>query len=110
MVDNQRYGGDKSEMTDTGTRRRDQPDPEREDPSIAGQPEVTAMDEGANPPDDAKLPTGRTEEREERQHARQQHGDTFAVDDEQSDAGRSDHPGSNRVTALPGNEPDGEND
>ena len=51
----------------------------------------------------------RTEEREERRHAVQQHGDTFAVDDGPSDAEETDeHPGSSRVVALPGREPEGE--
>ena len=65
----------------TGTENIGNSDPrddEREDPSIAGKPEIPA---GEQPE-----PTGRLEEREQRQHATQQHGDTFAVDtDEPTD-------------------------
>ena len=54
---------------------RDEPDPEQEDPSTAGKPEIPA---GEN-----QDPTGRLEEREQRQHGTQQHGDTFAVDSDE---------------------------
>lgn len=67
----------------TGTEEigeRDERDAKREDPSIAGKPEIPAGEE--------QEPTGRLEEREQRQHATQQHGDTFAVDsDEPTDTG-----------------------
>lgn len=55
---------------------------------------------------------GRLEEREQRQQAVQQHGDTFAVDsDEPTDtSGVEQGSAANRVTALPGNEPDGDED
>jgi hypothetical protein len=101
-----------SETTGSGeTRERNQPGPERADPSIAGKPEVTAMDDGAHVPGEEELPTGKSEERAQRQHAVQQHGDTFAVDHEPKDAGTTDEaPGSNRVSALPGNESEDEDD
>ena len=89
----------------------DQRDVEREDPSIAGQPEVPAGgDEDVPGPDTPQV--GRLEEREQRQHAVQQHGDTFAVDsDEPTDtSGVEQGSASNRVTALPGNEPDRDDD
>ena len=87
----------------------DQRDLEREDPSIAGQPEVPDRgDEDVSAPDPPQV--GRLEEREQRQHAVQQHGDTFAVDsDEPTDtSGVEQGAASNRVTALPGNESDGD--
>ena len=68
----------------TGTRRigeSDERDAERDDPSIAGKPEVPAG-EGPAAPDDEQE-TGRLEERKKRQHAVQQHGDTFAVESDQ---------------------------
>jgi hypothetical protein len=61
------------------------------------------MDDDAAAPDGDELPTGRSEEREERQHAMQQHGDTFAVGDE-DEADEQSEP--KRVSALPGNEPE----
>lgn len=48
---------------------------ERQDPSVAGRPEIPA---GEQP----EL-TGRRDEREHRQQGMQQHGDTFAVDSEE---------------------------
>lgn len=80
----------------------DERDLEREDPSIAGQPEIPARgDEAGSAPDAREV--GRLDEREERQHAVQQHGDTFAVDSDQP----TDTSGvERRVTALPGNERD----
>jgi hypothetical protein len=101
-----------SETTGSGeTRERNQPDPERADPSIAGKPEVTAMDEGADMSGEEELPTGKSEERAQRQHAVQQHGDTFAVDKKPTGAEETNEaPGSNRVSALPGNEPNGDAD
>ncbi len=78
-------------------------DAERQDPSIAGKPEIAAFgDEAASVSDEQ---SGRLDEREQRQHAVQQHGDTFAV--------HSDHPtdtsgvlrgAPKRATALPGDE------
>jgi len=59
----------------TGTEEIGERDAEQEDPSIAGKPEIPAGEE--------QEPTGRLEEREQRQHATQQHGDTFAVDSEE---------------------------
>lgn len=63
---------------------REQHDVERDDPSIAGQPEVPAR---GDDDDDVPVPdapgVGRLEEREERQQAVQQHGDTFAVNSDQ---------------------------
>jgi len=64
----------------TGTRKIGEPDerdPERDDPSIAGKPEVPA---GEAPPTADEDEPGRLEERERRQHGMQQHGDTFAVE------------------------------
>jgi hypothetical protein len=95
----------------TGTEGIGEPearDAEREDPSVAGRPEVPAFgDEGAAKTGEE---TRRLEEREQRQHATQQHGDTFAIEsDEPSDASVR-HGASNRVTALPGDEPDGDTD
>ena len=96
----------------TGNEKIGEPDLrdlEREDPSIAGQPEVPARgDEDLPGPDIPQ--SGRLEEREQRQHAVQQHGDTFAVDsDEPTDtSGVEQGSASNRVTALPGNESDGD--
>ena len=97
----------------TGTQRigeSDAREAEREDPSIAGKPEIPAFgDEGA--PETGKEQTGRLEEREQRQHAVQQHGDTFAVDsDEPTDTSGIPHGAPNRVTAPPGDEPKGEKD
>jgi hypothetical protein len=97
----------------TGTEKmgeNDARDAEREDPSIAGKPEVPAFgDEDAPSPDEEQ--TGRLEEREQRQHAIQQHGDTFAVDSDQpTDTSGVPHGAPNRVTALPGDEPDGDTD
>ena len=67
--------------------------------------------QGADVPDEEDRPAGRSEEREERQQAVQQHGDTFAVDNEPTGAEETnDAPGSNRISALPGNEPDGDGD
>ena len=52
---------------------------------------------------------GRLEERERRRQATQQHGDTFAVDEEEpSDAEGGRHGAGNRVTALPGDDEHGE--
>lgn len=77
----------------TGTERIGETE-EREDPSLAGKPEI---------------PAGRLEEREQRQHAEQQHGDTFAVDSEEpTDTSGITRGASNRVTALPGDQPAGE--
>jgi hypothetical protein len=78
----------------TGTQRigeSDARDAEREDPSIAGKPEIPAFgDEGA--PETGKEPTCRLAEREQRQQAVQQHGDTFAVDsDEPTDTSGIPH-------------------
>jgi hypothetical protein len=100
-----------SETTGTGRiGQSDARDAEREDPSTAGKPEVRAFgDEGAPPPD--KEQSGRLEEREQRQHAVQQHGDTFAVDsDEPTDTSGFPQGAPNRVTALPGDESDGDTD
>ena len=93
-------------MSETsGTRRigqSDERDAERDDPSIAGKPEIPAGDSGPTPDDKT---TGRLEEREQRQHGVQQHGDTFAVDSDQlTDTSGVPHGAPNRVTALPGNE------
>jgi hypothetical protein len=83
---------------------------ERDDPSIAGKPEVPAFgDEGALEREPGENQTGPLEERERRQQVVQQHGDTVAVDsDEPTDHER--HPAwrSNRLTALPGDRPEGE--
>lgn len=85
-------------------------DAEREDPSVAGRPEVPAFGEEAAP-ETGEEQAGRLEEREQRQHATQQHGDTFAVDSEQpTDTSGVPHGAPNRVTALPGDEPDGDTD
>jgi hypothetical protein len=78
----------------TGTEKigeSDARDAEREDPSIAGKPEIPVFgDEGA--PETGKEPTGRLAEREQRQQAVQQHGDTFAVDsDEPTDTSGIPH-------------------
>ena len=62
----------------TGTQGIGESD-ERDDPSIAGKPEVPA----GNAPAADEEETGRLEEREERQHGVQQHGDTFAVESDQ---------------------------
>ena len=67
----------------TGTERigeSDARDAERDDPSIAGKPEIPA---GEGPPVPDEQEPGRLAEREQRQHAVQQHGDSFAVDSEQ---------------------------
>ena len=98
----------------TGTERigeSDARDAEREDPSIAGKPEVPAFgDEGAAPTADAEQ-TGRLDEREQRQNAVQQHGDSFAVESDQpTDTSGVPHGAPNRVTALPGDEIEGETD
>ena len=103
----------------TGTENIGEPDPrddEREDPSTAGSPEVVASpedaqaaygDEPAAAPSDQ---SGRREEREQRQHATQQHGDTFAVESE----GPTDTSGVEQgsapdiVAAQPDKEPSGE--
>jgi hypothetical protein len=68
-----------------------------------GSDEIGATQEGGE--------TGKLEERERRQHAVQQHGDTFAVDSDQptDTSGVERDSGSNRVTALPGDEPEDEN-
>ena len=71
-----------SEMS--GTRRigeGDERDAERDDPSIAGKPEVPAGEGQAAPDDEHE--TGRLAERGRRQHGVQQHGDTFAVESDQ---------------------------
>ena len=100
-----------SETTGTeGIGESDARDAEREDPSIAGKPEVPAFgDEGEGGSGDAPTPdapeqTGRLEEREQRQHGMQQHGDTFAVDSDQptDTSGIEQSSAPNRVTALPG--------
>jgi hypothetical protein len=62
----------------TGTQRIGEND-ERDDPSIAGKPEVPA----GNAPNADEKESGRLEEREEREHGVQQHGDTFAVASDQ---------------------------
>ncbi len=98
----------------TGSERigaRDQRDLEREDPSVAGQPEVPAGGEEDVPAPDAPQ-VGRREEREERQQAVQQHGDTFAVDSDQptDTSGVEQESASNRATVLPENESDGDDD
>ncbi len=82
-------------------------DAEREDPSIAGKPETTAFGDEAKGNEGSRSGTpGRLDEREQRQHDIQQHGDTFAVDtDEPTDTSGIPHGASNRVTALPGDEP-----
>jgi hypothetical protein len=81
----------------------DERDAEREDPSVAGKPEVTAGEEQAG---ESGATPGRLEEREARQQGIQQHGDTFAVDtDEPTDTSGIPHGAPNRVTALPGEEP-----
>ena len=97
---------------------RDARDAEREDPSVAGKPEVPAFGDEAAPAtgDEAAPATGedqtdRLEEREQRQHAPQQHGDTFAVEsDHPADTSGVSHGAANRVTALPGDESDGDTD
>ena len=73
-------------------------DTEGEDPSTTGKPEITAGEES-----ESAATAGRLEEREQRQHGVQQHGDTFAVDsDEPTDTSGIPHGTPNRVTALPG--------
>lgn len=66
-------------------------------------PETSDPDELSTP----EVPAGRLEEREQRQHAEQQHGDTFAVEsDEPTDtSGVPRHGAGHRIEALPG-EPD----
>lgn len=89
-----------SETTGTGEiGDRDEHNTEQEDPSTAGRPEIPA---GEN-----QQPTGRLEEREQRQHGMQQHGDTFAVDSDgpTDTSGIERDSAPNRVVALPGNEP-----
>jgi len=58
-----------------------------EDPSVAGSPEVDASPEdaevGADEPPAPAEQSGRLDEREQRQHGIQQHGDTFAVDSDE---------------------------
>jgi hypothetical protein len=49
--------------------------------------------------------TPESEEREERQHGMQQHGDTFAVEGDEPERELEDDSAPNRVTALPGDEP-----
>ncbi len=90
---------------------REQRDLEREDPSVAGQPEVPAGGKEDVPAPDAPE-GGRREEREERQQAVQQHGDTFDVDSDQATdtSGVEQESASNRVTVLPGHAPDGDDD
>jgi hypothetical protein len=64
--------------------QRDRRDTERDDRSIAGQSELSgAGEERAGAQHAIDSATGRLEEREERQHAVQQHGDTFAVDSDE---------------------------
>ena len=80
----------------------DERDAEWDDPSIAGKPEVPAGESGPSPDDQT---IGRLEEREQRQHGVQQHGDTFAVDSDQpTDTSGVPRGAPNRVTAVPGNE------
>jgi hypothetical protein len=97
----------------TGTEKigeGDARDAEGDDPSIAGKPEVTAFGDEAEPEPDEEL-TGRLEEREQRQQATQQHGDTFAVDSDQpTDTSGVPHGAPNRATAQPEDEPNGERD
>lgn len=90
----------------TGTEDVGERDAEQEDPAIAGQPEIPAGEK--------QEPTGRLEEREQRQHGMQQHGDTFAVDsDEPTDTSgieqSSARTGSEHspATSLPNAEPPG---
>jgi hypothetical protein len=100
-------------MSETsGTERlgtRDARDVEREDPSIAGKPEVAAFGDEAET-GDSTSPAGRLEEREERQQAVQQHGERFAVDsDEPTDtSGIERGSARNRTTTPLGDEPLGE--
>jgi hypothetical protein len=85
----------------TGADKSGQGDQEREDPSIAGRPEVPA----GSVPDTPEL--GRLEEREQRQQTVQQHGDTFDVDSEQpTDTSGIEQQSSNRETAPPAPERD----
>ena len=61
---------------------RDQRDVEREDPSVAGKPEIPAEgDEDIPAPDAPRV--GRLEEREEPQQDVQQHQHTFVVESDQ---------------------------
>lgn len=53
---------------------RDERDTERDDPTTAGK---------QIPAGEKQEPSGRLEEREQRQHGIQQHGDTFAVDNDE---------------------------
>ena len=62
------------------------------------------------PADHDPSESGRLEEREERQHGVQQHGDTFSVESDQPTDTSGIPPGSNRVSVLPGNEPSDEHD
>ena len=86
---------------------RDARDSEKEDPSIAGKPEATAFGNEGEVNDGSGSGTpGQLDEREQRQHGVQQHGDAFAVDtDEPTDTSGIPHGAPNRVTALPGDEP-----
>jgi hypothetical protein len=90
----------------TGTEKigeSDAREAERQDPSIAGKPEIPAFgDEAASVIEEQ---TGRLDEREQRQHAVQQHGDTFAVDSDQpTDTSGVPRQAATKSTALPGEE------
>ena len=85
-------------------------DAEREDPSIAGKPETTAFGDQVEENDATEMP-GRLDEREERQHGIQQHGDAFSVDTEEpTDTSGIPHGAPHRLTALPSDEPAAEQD
>ena len=85
------------------TGESDARDAERQDPSIAGKPEIGAFgDEAASVGEEQP---GRLDEREQRQHAVQQHGDTFAVDSAQpTDTSGVPRRAPTKATALPGDE------
>ena len=92
----------------TGTEKigeSDARDAERQDPSIAGKPEIAAFGDEATVSEEQ---TGRLDEREQRQHAVQQHGDTFAVDSDQpTDTSGVPRAAATKSTAQPGDEPAG---
>jgi hypothetical protein len=96
----------------TGTEeigQSDARDAEREDPSLAGEPETTTFGDEAEQSDSASGSPGRLDEREQRQHGVHQHGDTFAVETEEpTDTSGIPHATPNKVTALPKNDDAGD--